>query len=135
MSVPILNYSKKVEFWIENEILFCKFNQADCYLTIESAEAYLLKILKLTEGKPRPLLIDIRNFTGNFSPLAAKFFTESSILKHFVIAQAFVVNTLNGKLLIGSYKRLFAQGAHVQIFGDTETALAFCMESKNTYNV
>jgi len=135
MSTSILNHSEKVKFWIENEILFSTFNQSDCYLTIEASEAYLMKIQKLTDGKAMPLLIDIRNFIGNFSPKAAKFFAESPILKRHIITQAFVVDTLHSKLLIGSYKRLFAQDAHVQIFGETESALAFCMESKNKFDV
>lgn len=135
MTMPILDQSEKVIFWIENDILFCQFNQSDCFLTEDSAEAYLLKIEKLTAGKPMPLLIDIRNFIGNFSPIAAKFFADSLIIKKFVIAQAFVINTLHSKLLIGSYKRLFAQDAHVQVFADTETALAFCEESKRNFNV
>lgn len=133
MNTPILDQSEKVKFWIENDILFCKFSQVDCYLSEEGAKAYLSIIKKICQGKSMPLLIDIRNFIGNFSPTAAKIFANSPILNHHVMLQAFVADTLNSKLLISSYVRIYAKDSHVKIFNDFESALAYCIEYKNKF--
>lgn len=134
MKMPTLEPSEKVKFWIENDILFCKFNQADCYLSEVAAKAYLSIIKEKVKGKPMPFIIDIRNFVGNFSPTAIKIFSDSLFFKTHIISQAFVVNTLQSKLQIGSYIRIFVQDAQVEIFDGMETALAYSIESRNKFN-
>lgn len=130
MNTPAPNRTKEKEFWIENDILCCKPNQIDCYLTEDSVKAYISKIEEISEGKPMPFLIDIRRFVGNFAPSAAKMFADSSTSKKNIITLAFVVDTLNGKLLLGSYKRIYGSEQNIRIFSQIETALAYCVESK-----
>lgn len=132
MNTLIFDQSEKVKFWIENDILFCRFNQVDCYLSADNAKSYIYQIEKMTEGKYMPFIIDVRNFIGNFSPTAAKIYTKSPILKNITV-RAFVADTLNGKLLIASYNRLYLKESHVHVFNNMETALAYCIESKNKF--
>ncbi|WP_417199896.1 hypothetical protein [Bizionia sp.] len=131
MNTPILDPSAKVTFWIENDILFCRFNQIDSYLSVANAKSYIAQIEEITNGKMMPCIIDVRKFIGNFSLTAAKIFTESSILKNITV-HAFVADTLNGKLLISSYNRLYLKATYVHIFNNMEAALEFCIQSKNT---
>lgn len=132
MKRPNKNESENVEFWIENDILFCKFHQSDCHLSEDNAKTYLQKIEQLTQGQPLPFLIDARNFIGNFSPNAAKTFTESHIIKSLTL-HAFVVNTLHTKLLVASYDRIYLKNPNVQIFESFDEALDACVESKNIF--
>lgn len=133
MDTPTLNQFEHVEFWTDNGILCCRSNKSDCYLTVTKINAYLSRIEKVTDSKPMPFLIDIRNFTGNFTPDAAKMFVDSPILKKNIITQAFVVDNLNGKLVTSSYKRIYGTEANIQIFTQLETAFAYCVETKNRY--
>lgn len=134
MNIPDIEPSKKVKFWIENDILFCKINQVDCCLSEDTANAYLSTIEEMANGKLMPFIVDIHNFIGNFSPDAIKIFTDSPFFKSQIISQAFVANTLQSKLQIGSYIRIFAQDAQVEIFDDMESALAYSIESRNKFN-
>lgn len=118
---------------IENGILFSELIQPDYFFNDDSALACIRKVEKITGGKPMPFLIDIRKFVGNFSPSAAKIFADSPILKRILITEAYVVDTLNGKLLISAYKRIYGQETPIQVFDNLETALAYCIESKNKY--
>lgn len=135
MDANVLSPSGSAQLWIENGILFCKLNHTDCYLTENRILTYLSKIEEITKGKPMPFVIDVRKFVGNYSPEAAKTFSDSSISRNFIIAQAFVADTLNGKLLISSYRRLYGQDADIRIFGQMELALAHCVESQIKFYV
>jgi len=134
MPIPVLEHSKKVIFWIENDILFCKFNRIDCYLSEAVARLYLSKIENLVKDKPMPFIIDLRNFVGNFSPKAAKLIANSQVIKNNITKQAFVANSLHSKLLVGSYVRIYVTTVNVKIFNDVEKALAYCLESKTEFD-
>ncbi len=129
--MPILDQSEKVIFWIENNIMFCRFNQIDCHLSVKNAEYYLSQIEKISQGKHLPLIIDIRKFKGTFAPHAAKIFSESAILKNITL-HAFVADTLNAKLLIASYNRLYLKAMQVHICKSMEEARALCNQFKMT---
>lgn len=128
MNTSILNRSKKVSFRIENDLLFCELDHLDCYLREDQVIFFLSKIEKITEGKPMPLIIDIRKFVGNFSPEAAKLFANSSISKKCISAQAFIICSLNGKLLINSYIRIFGEEANIKVFDQMESAISFGLQ-------
>lgn len=132
METTILNHFEGAKLSIENGVLFYKLKQTDCYLTENRIRAYLSKIEEITEGKPMPFVIDIRKFVGNFSPEAAKIFASSPISKK-IITQVFIADTLNGKLLISSYRRIFGNDANIRIFNQMEPALAHCVESQNKF--
>lgn len=132
METNIRNHFEGARLSIENGVLFYKLKQSDCYLTENGVRAYLSKIEEITKGKPIPFVIDIRKFVGNFSPEAAKIFADSPISKN-IITQVFVTDTLNGKLLISSYRRIFGNDANIRIFSQMDAALAFCEESQKKF--
>jgi hypothetical protein len=132
METNVLNQFESSKLSIENGILFCTLNHTDCYLSESRILTYLSKIEEITKGKPVPFVIDVRKFVGNFSPTAAKLFADSPILKT-IISQVFIADTLNGKLLISSYSRLFGNNANIRIFNQMEAALAYCVESQNLF--
>ncbi|MEO8934085.1 MAG: hypothetical protein ABI295_07235 [Xanthomarina sp.] len=129
-----LEKSGKVKFWIKNGVLLCEISDINCRLTEEKIKTYIREIEILTKGKPMPFLIDIRNFVGNFSISAAKLFAKSPVLKKTRISEAFVADTLNGKLLINSYKRIYDPETFFQVFNTVEDAFEFCIESKNKFH-
>lgn len=133
MDTHALNRTEEVDLWIDNDILCCKPVQVNYYLTEDKVKVCIAKIEEISEGKFMPFLIDVRKFVGNFSPSAARIFAESSITKENIIVQAFVVDNLNGKLLLGSYKRIYGKEKNIKIFSHIETALAYCIESKNKF--
>lgn len=130
MYTNVLNPSEKIEFWIEHDLLFCKLNPIDCYLTEAIVRTYLLKIEIISRGKPMPLILDFRKFVGNFSPEAAKIFAGSSISKRCINAQAFIIDSLNGKLLVNSYIRIYGDELNVRIFDQKESAIEYCLENQ-----
>lgn len=135
MNANVLNPAESSKLWIDDGILFCEFNHSDRFLTEDRVTKYLSKIETITNGKAMPFVIDIRKFAGNFSPEAAKAFANSATSRNCIIVQAFVANTLNGKLLIGSYRRLFGLKATIRIFDQIEPAVAFCVESQKKPHV
>lgn len=125
MNTPTLEPSKKAMLWIENDILFCTFHQLDCYLSESVAQFYLAKIEDMLTDKAMPLIVDLRNFVGNFCPKAAKLIAESPTITNKITTQAFIANSLHSKLLVGSYVRIYVHTANVKIFNSLEKALAF----------
>ena len=134
MSTNVLHPSKEGKFWIENDILFCKLDDVNCFLTEDRVHTYLSEIEEKTAGIPMPLVVDIRKFIGNFSPDAAKLFADSAISKNCVLTQAFIADTLHARLLVGSYLRIYGGNANIRIFKKMESALAYCTEIKNNSN-
>lgn len=135
MNTNVQNRCENVKFWIDNDLLFCELNHKDCHLTENQVIAYLFRIEEITGGKAMPLIIDIREFFGNFSPEAAKSFADSSISKSCLIVQAFITDTLNGKLLVGSYIRIYGNDTNIKIFDQMEAAVAYCLQSQKEFYV
>ncbi|HLV38085.1 hypothetical protein [Xanthomarina sp.] len=133
MNNLILNESEKVKFRIENGVLICEFSDVSCRLTENKIKTYIHHIEIIAQGKPMPFLINIKSFVGSFSIPAAKLFANSPVLKKIRISEAFVVDTLNGKLLVNSYKRIYEPETTFQVFSTVEDAFVFCVESKNKF--
>lgn len=131
--IIILN---KAKFWTDSRgILFCEFENSETYRTLEvdTVEKYEKAISTLSQGKPMPFLIDIRDNQGNFSTEAAKLFANSPVFKKIRISEAFVINSINTKLLINSYKRIYEPITPFEIFKDFEEALVYSTNSKKTF--
>lgn len=124
-----------VKFWTNSGILFCQFtgNEANCVLNEENSNKYIDAIKEITQGKPMPFLVDIRNSVGNFSVQSAKLIASSPFLKKIRLSEAFVVNSINGKILILSYKRIFEPLTPFKVFNNMKDALQFCEDSKNEF--
>ena len=135
MNIETLNAYETLILWVEHDILFGKLNRTNCYLTDAAVTVYLSKIESLTQGIPMPLVLDIGKFVGNFSPSAARLFVDSPISKTLITNQAFVTKTLHGKLLVGSYIRIYGQESDIKIFSQLDAAVSYCLESKNKYSV
>ncbi|PQV48403.1 hypothetical protein CLV33_105262 [Jejuia pallidilutea] len=126
---------ESVKFWTNNGILFCQFtgNNTNCTLNEKNAAKYIDAVKEVTQGKPMPFLVDIRNSVGNFSIPAAKLIASSPILKKIRISEAFIVNSINGKILIFSYKRIFEPKTPSRVFNNMKDALQFCEDTKKDF--
>ncbi|TYB79071.1 DUF7793 family protein [Bizionia myxarmorum] len=133
MNALTLHQLESVKFWIENDILFCNFNQNDYHWSEDDAKSQVSKIEELTKGKRMPFVIDARGFTGNFEPNAAKIFAGSSMLS-ILSFRVFIADTLHGKLLISSYSRIYAPDIHIEVCTTKAEALAYCAKSLKIYN-
>lgn len=133
-SALIYNF-ESAKFWTSGGILFCQFmgKSAYCVLNEENSTRYINAIQEITQGKPMPFLIDIRNYVGTFSIQAAKLIASNPFLKKIRLSEAFVVNSINGKILIFSYKRIFEPLIPFNVFNNMEEALKFCKDSKNDF--
>jgi hypothetical protein len=124
----------KAKFWVDPQgILFCEFNNKDTYhkLEVDTVERYEKAIATLTDGKPMPFLIDIRNTRGSFSKAAAELFANSEVFKKVRIYEAFVVSSMSTSLLINSYKRIYEPITPYIILTDIKSAVEYCLTAKN----
>ncbi len=126
---------EKAKFWTKEGVLFCEFNNRDIHhrLTSGQVERYIEIIKELTNGQIMPFLIDIRNSFGNFTIKAAELFANSPYLKSIRLSEAYVINSINSKLSISSYKRLFEPKTPFQFFDNLDSALEYCLQSKDNY--
>lgn len=133
MNTLTLHQLESVTFWIENDILFCNFNQNDYHWSEDDAKSQVSKIEELTRGKRMPFVIDARGFTGNFEPSAAKIFAESSMVSN-IWFRVFIADTLHGKLHISSYSRIYAPDIHIEVCNTKAEALAYCAKNLKKLN-
>ncbi|WP_308993203.1 hypothetical protein QLS71_008240 [Mariniflexile litorale] len=127
----------KAKFWTNSlGIIFCEFNNTETFLTLEvdTVERYEKAISTLSQGKPMPFLIDIRNNQGNFSTQAAKLFANSLVFEKIRVSEAFVINSINTKLLINTYKRIYEPNTPFKIFHDFDEALTYLINVKKTFD-
>ena len=129
-----IGYAK---FWIDtNDILYCQFINSETYykLDLVSVKLYIEAIKNLCNGKAMPFIIDLRGIRGTFSAEAASYFSKSPILKALIISEAFIVDTINTKLSITSYKRIYDPNISHAVFNEIAPALQYCLETKNRFH-
>ena len=122
----------KVRFWTESNILFCQFLDTDRNhkLTDGDMERFLKAIGDLTKGKCMPLVVDMRNVVCNFTVGAFKLLAINEIFRQYISLEAFVADSIKGKLLVLTYKRIYEPKKPFEIFDDMEMAIQYCMEEK-----
>lgn len=127
----------KTKIWTNAKgILFCEFKNTESFLTLgaDLVEKYEKAISTVSQGKSMPIVIDIRDTQGNFSAEAAKLFANSSVFKKVRISEAYVINSINTKLLINTYKRIFEPNTPFEIFKDFDEALAYSVNTKEIFD-
>ncbi len=115
-----------------NEILVCKISNLNAYnkLDYKVAQRYLEAIVKLSKGKPLPIIVDLRDTKGTFSIAAARLLSKSFNSGAFIVSEAYVVNSLSINLLVHSYKRLFYSKIPFAIFKNVPKAEEYCLSTK-----
>ncbi|HLT53227.1 MAG TPA: hypothetical protein VKZ97_05035 [Flavobacteriaceae bacterium] len=122
------------KFWIdEQQVLNCQFNNSNLDNKLEAsfAKLYIEAIETLCDNIARPFLIDLRDSQGTFSSQAANLLAKTPSLVKLRISEAYVVNSINIKLLITSYKRLYDTVTPFEIFNDLNTAKEYSILMKN----
>ena len=120
-------------FWKgKSEIVFCKPLKLKTHFNLDviKAKLYADAIRQLCEGKPMPLLIDLRDFKMTFSIDAAKDLAQNIKLHQLRIFVAFIANNISMRILILSYTRLFEPHVPFKIFNDIESAIKYCEQTK-----
>lgn len=127
---------ERAKFWIDDDILFCKIQNPDKNrnLNAETANMYMDVVMKLCKGKSMPFVIDLRNSKGAFLIEAAKNLASNKEFRMLSLSEAFVVNSLNIKLLISSYKRIYEPVTPYKIFENYQEALQYAFKTKQLYN-
>lgn len=127
---------ERAKFWIDDDILFCKIQNPDKNrnLNAETANMYMDVVMKLCKGKSMPFVIDLRNSKGVFLIEAAKNLASNKEFRMLSLSEAFVVNSLNIKLLISSYKRIYEPVTPYKIFENYQEALQYAFKTKQLYN-
>lgn len=135
MSNIVFHKYEKAKFWTDSGILFCEFYNKDVNhkLSVETVKKYIETIKEISKGKSMPFLIDVRNSLGTFSIAAAELFANSTDLKRIRLSEAFIVNSINVKLLISSYKRIYEPITPFQFFNNKQKAIQYCIESKRSF--
>ncbi|MEP3838137.1 MAG: hypothetical protein ABJM36_10835 [Algibacter sp.] len=128
---------KNAKFWTNAlGVIFCELSNTENYkiLEVDLVKKYEQAIFTLSEGRSMPFVIDIRDNQGNISIDAAKLLANSSILKKIRISEAFIINSINAKLLINSYKRIYEPNTPFKIFKDFDEALAYSVNTKKLHD-
>jgi len=122
-------------FWTDDsDILRIEFKNTDPSFKLEigSVKHFISEITSLCEGKAMPFLIDLSATRGTFTVSAAKLLANSPDLQLLRVSEAYVTKTINTKLLITSYKRLYEPITPFAIFNNVKSAIKYCEEFKNT---
>jgi len=126
---------KNLVFWTDaSELLYCEFrnNNPSHQLKRKDVKLYIDAISTLCNGRAMPFLADLRGVHGAFSVAAAKLLAKSPDLARLIILEAYVTNTLDIRLLVASYKRLYDPITPFGIFDTVEDAKDFCNDYKKT---
>ena len=132
MPITLSHNFNIVRFWTESNILFCQFLNTDLNykLTDRDMERFLKAIEDLTKEKCMPLVVDLRNVVCNFTVEAFKLLAINESFCQRITFEAFVTNSIKGKLLVLAYKRIFEPKKPFKIFDDVEKAVQYCTEEK-----
>lgn len=127
---------ENTKFWTDNSgILYCKLkNENPKYkLTAHGVKLYIDAIIKLSNGKAMPFLIDLRGVRGTFSSSAANLLAKDPSLRKLRISEAFIHDSIAIKILISSYKRIYDSNTPFNTFNNMESAKEYCVETKNEF--
>lgn len=127
----VIEYNN-VKFWMDRGILFCKIINTDAsrLLPRDRVEKYIETIKNLTNARPTPFIVDMRHALGSFSIDVAKFLANNPVLNSIRLCEAFITSSINTKLLVHSYKRIFEPTTPFQIFDNPEQAINYCLTIK-----
>ncbi|WP_157358328.1 hypothetical protein [Winogradskyella sp. J14-2] len=134
MPITTIYDFETVRLWIDEGILFCQFlNTSMSYKLMEKDVVNYLKTIKqLTEGRSVPMVVDLRNVVGSFSVEAVKLISNNEAFQQNTTRQAFVINTLQSKLLVLAFKRIYEPHKPFRIFEDVNKAMEYCAEDNDT---
>ena len=131
----IINVSK-AKFWTENDgIVYCIINNNDIHHKLNSKHilGYREAVVKLCDGNPKPLLIDLRNVIGSLNSEAFKSFANQVNLKKLIIKGAYVINSIAMHLTVLTFKRIFNPSIPFKIFRSDIEAKQYCIDSKHKH--
>jgi len=126
---------KNILFWTDaSEIVYSEVRNNDPRHQLKRIDVklYIDAISTLCNGKAMPFIADLRGIHGAFSVRAAKLLSKSPDLARLIILEAYVTDTLDIRLLVASYKRLYDPITPFGIFDTIEDAKDFCNEYKKT---
>tara|TARA_R110002049_G_scaffold169818_1_gene336378 strand:- start:3520 stop:3933 length:414 start_codon:yes stop_codon:yes gene_type:complete len=134
MNNPII--FPKAKIWLDDGILFWKILNDDIEFVLSDIpiQIYIEAMRKLTGDQACPLIIDARDVKGTYSIEAAKLFANSPIIKEVRLSEAFVTNSINSRLLIASYVRIFDSQTPFLIVDSLEEAITYSHEIKRANN-
>ncbi len=123
------------KFWTDNDILYCQFRNKEANYKLETSKIkqYIDAIAKLCNGKAMPFLIDSRDIRVTYTRETANLLANSPILSKLRISEAFVFNSMEIKLVIASYKRIYEPITPFGVFNNLESAREYCVETKNNF--
>ncbi|WP_369996614.1 hypothetical protein [Winogradskyella sp.] len=132
MSITLSHDFHIVKFWTESNILYCQFldNNLNHNLTVRDMGRFLKAIEDLTKGKCMPLVVDLRNVVCNFTVEAFKLLALNDNFRQCITYEAFITNSVKGKLMVLAYKRIFEPSKPYDIFDNMEMAVQYCTEVK-----
>jgi hypothetical protein len=96
---------------------------------IEDCFEYELGLVKISEHKSRPILIDLRKVkNGYMTNTARNYIARSEILKSVRKSNAFVVNSVTTKIMVKVYVIINNPGCPAKIFNNFQKAKQWSLQ-------
>lgn len=109
------------------KIIHFKFKD-DPTIDLKSAKMIEDAVLKLSEGNPIIMFVDIRGVIGEFNADAKMYLLKSQDLKKVRKGQVFVIDSLSNRIIASFYSRLFRRKISSKIFNNYDAALKWAKE-------
>ncbi len=114
-----------------DHVLRVKFKDGTV-MELEDARVQAKALMDLAENQPRLLLIDARDIFFSATPEARAYLAEHTGLKKIRKAEAFLVNTLSGKMIAKFYINSDKPGCPAEFFEEEEEALAWLEQFRDS---
>ena len=126
----------RVKFWIDQDIIHAKFNgHVDKrFIEIEVEDIFIEVIKAMSNGKYRPLLIDLTELSKLNTVRLFKMLFRNVEIKSLVLSKSFLVKSLDLKLFMQLYKFRSTTIVPYKISTNYKHTLKFCNENYAQFN-
>jgi hypothetical protein len=112
----------------ERGFLRIAFNDTDDEIDFDEIKQQIDACYIISEGKPIPVLIDVRNGKKNLSPEARNYAGKQNPYKHLKLAEALLINSLAQRIMANFFIKFNKHHHPSKVFTREETAVKWLLE-------
>lgn len=125
-----------IKFWVDQDIIYCKFYNGfdETFLNTDLENVFEAAITKLSDGKYRSIILNLRDIDHQLSVKVFKFLSSNALIKSLVLSKVFIVRTYNLKVLFSIYCFTKKAVLPIKIYKNFDLANKFCNEIDMEFN-
>lgn len=104
------------------------FNDTEDEIEFDEIKQQVDACYILTEGRPIPVLIDVRNGRKNLSPEARSYAGKNNPYKHLKLAEALLINSFPQRLMANFFMKFNKHHHPSKVFTREEAAVKWLLE-------